>query len=197
MERELLLTGIGGQGIQLAAAVLARAALVEGREVQVFGSYGGMMRGGATEATRRGRRRPDRGAAHGRDDLVGAASCTTSTPSRCSPRLRVDGAWSSSTPAWWRPGPSVRAAARWSRCRPPIWPWRSGNVMAASMVMLGAYAAATGLVALDAPGRGRASASAAAPTGAQHAAAATTGPLPGRRSTSVARDGAAWPDRRR
>ena len=51
MERELLLTGIGGQGIQLAAQVLARAALAEGREVQMFGSYGGMMRGGNTDAT--------------------------------------------------------------------------------------------------------------------------------------------------
>jgi Pyruvate/2-oxoacid:ferredoxin oxidoreductase gamma subunit len=51
LERELLLTGIGGQGIQLAAQVMARAALAEGRAVQLFGSYGGMMRGGNTEAT--------------------------------------------------------------------------------------------------------------------------------------------------
>jgi hypothetical protein len=46
MEREILFTGIGGQGIQLAAQVLARAALAEGREVMLFGSYGGTMRGG-------------------------------------------------------------------------------------------------------------------------------------------------------
>jgi len=32
MERELLITGIGGQGVQLAAQVLARAATLEGRE---------------------------------------------------------------------------------------------------------------------------------------------------------------------
>src|SRR5436189_846861 len=51
MERELVMTGIGGQGIQLAAQVLAKAAIIEGREVQLFGSYGGMMRGGNTEAT--------------------------------------------------------------------------------------------------------------------------------------------------
>ena len=51
MERELVMTGIGGQGIQLAAQVLATAALREDREVQLFGSYGGMMRGGNTEAT--------------------------------------------------------------------------------------------------------------------------------------------------
>ena len=51
MERDLLMTGIGGQGVQLAAQLLARAAIAEGREAQLFGSYGGMMRGGNTEAT--------------------------------------------------------------------------------------------------------------------------------------------------
>ena len=35
MERELLITGIGGQGVQLAAQVLARAATLEGRERHV------------------------------------------------------------------------------------------------------------------------------------------------------------------
>jgi Pyruvate/2-oxoacid:ferredoxin oxidoreductase gamma subunit len=44
------MSGIGGQGVQLASSVLAAAAFAEGREVQLFGSYGGMMRGGATEA---------------------------------------------------------------------------------------------------------------------------------------------------
>ncbi|MFA5882444.1 MAG: 2-oxoacid:acceptor oxidoreductase family protein [Acidimicrobiia bacterium] len=51
MERELLLTGIGGQGVQLAAQIVARAAVLDGREVMLFGSYGGMMRGGNTDAT--------------------------------------------------------------------------------------------------------------------------------------------------
>ena len=51
MEREVMATGIGGQGIQLAADVLARAATAEGREVLMFGSYGGMMRGGNTDAS--------------------------------------------------------------------------------------------------------------------------------------------------
>jgi Pyruvate/2-oxoacid:ferredoxin oxidoreductase gamma subunit len=49
MERELLVSGIGGQGVQLATTVVARAAIAEGRQVQLFGSYGGMMRGGNTE----------------------------------------------------------------------------------------------------------------------------------------------------
>src|SRR6478672_9389662 len=51
MERELLITGIGGQGVQLAAQVLARAATLEGKEVMYLGLYGGMMRGGNTDST--------------------------------------------------------------------------------------------------------------------------------------------------
>jgi Pyruvate/2-oxoacid:ferredoxin oxidoreductase gamma subunit len=51
MEREILTTGIGGQGVQLAAQVLARAATIEGREVTYLGIYGGMMRGGNTDST--------------------------------------------------------------------------------------------------------------------------------------------------
>src|SRR5262245_49232650 len=51
MERELMITGIGGQGVQLAAQVLARAAMLDGREVMYLGVYGGMMRGGNTDST--------------------------------------------------------------------------------------------------------------------------------------------------
>jgi Pyruvate/2-oxoacid:ferredoxin oxidoreductase gamma subunit len=50
-ERAVLLTGIGGQGVQLAAHVLGRAAIAAGLDVQLFGSYEGMMRGGSTQAT--------------------------------------------------------------------------------------------------------------------------------------------------
>jgi Pyruvate/2-oxoacid:ferredoxin oxidoreductase gamma subunit len=51
MERAVLLTGIGGQGVQLAARTLAVAAVGRDLEVMVFGSYGGLMRGGNTDAT--------------------------------------------------------------------------------------------------------------------------------------------------
>ncbi len=51
VEREVILTGVGGQGVQLAGQVLARAALLEDRHVMLLGVYGGSMRGGNTEAT--------------------------------------------------------------------------------------------------------------------------------------------------
>jgi Pyruvate/2-oxoacid:ferredoxin oxidoreductase gamma subunit len=51
IEREIMLTGIGGQGVQLAARILALAATLEGREVMSLGTYGGTMRGGNTDAT--------------------------------------------------------------------------------------------------------------------------------------------------
>ena len=50
IEREVLWTGIGGQGVQLAARILALAATAEGREVMWLGTYGGTMRGGNTDA---------------------------------------------------------------------------------------------------------------------------------------------------
>ena len=51
MEREVLVSGVGGQGVQLAAQTVARAAALEGREVTLFGVYGGSMRGGNTDST--------------------------------------------------------------------------------------------------------------------------------------------------
>ena len=50
-EREVLFTGVGGQGIQIASKALALAALAEGRNVLLLPSYGGGMRGGMTNAT--------------------------------------------------------------------------------------------------------------------------------------------------
>src|ERR671931_562769 len=51
VERELLITGMGGQGVQLAAQVIARGATLEGRHVMLFGVYGGGMRGMNTDGT--------------------------------------------------------------------------------------------------------------------------------------------------
>lgn len=51
MERAVVMTGLGGQGIQLAAKLLAEAAMLEGREVMMFGIFMGMIRGGSSEST--------------------------------------------------------------------------------------------------------------------------------------------------
>src|SRR5436309_9270453 len=45
------MTGIGGQGIQLVAKLLAQAAMREGRQVMMFGIFMGMIRGGSSEST--------------------------------------------------------------------------------------------------------------------------------------------------
>ncbi len=46
-----MLTGIGGQSVQLAAQILARACVLDDRQVTYLGTYGGTMRGGNTDAT--------------------------------------------------------------------------------------------------------------------------------------------------
>lgn len=51
MEYEVFVTGIGGQGIQLIAKMLAVAATTESRYVMLNGVYGGEMRGGSSLAT--------------------------------------------------------------------------------------------------------------------------------------------------
>lgn len=51
MEYEVFVSGIGGQGIQLIAKMLAFAATAENRHVMLNGVYGGEMRGGKSLAT--------------------------------------------------------------------------------------------------------------------------------------------------
>jgi 2-oxoacid:acceptor oxidoreductase gamma subunit (pyruvate/2-ketoisovalerate family) len=50
VEREILFTGVGGQGVQIASKALATAAMEEGRHVMLVPRYGGGMRGGMTNA---------------------------------------------------------------------------------------------------------------------------------------------------
>jgi len=147
VEREVLFTGIGGQGIQLAAQVLARAAIAAGREVMLFGSYGGTMRGGPTDAT-----------------LVVADAPVGAPPI-------VSRAWSAIAmhPAYF-PGvagklaPDSVVVANTSLVRDPITGdrWRvygvpatqlateCGSALAGALVLVGAYASLTGLVSFEA-----------------------------------------------
>jgi len=46
-----MMTGVGGQGIQLCAKTLATAAVAEGRQAMLCGHYAGAIRGGQTDAS--------------------------------------------------------------------------------------------------------------------------------------------------
>ena len=145
MERELLITGIGGQGIQLAAQVLARAATVEDREVMYLGLYGGMMRGGNTDST-----------------VVVADGPITAPPV-------VARAWSAIAmhDEFWAPLESklradgvvlvndstfeseIMAPVNVVRLKATELAAEIGNPQAGTMVMVGAYSALTGLISID------------------------------------------------
>jgi 2-oxoglutarate ferredoxin oxidoreductase subunit gamma len=147
VERELLITGMGGQGVQLAAQVIARGATLEGRHVMLFGVYGGAMRGMNTDGT----------------VVVGDA------PLQAPPL--VSHAWSAVAmhDKFWapveckvRPGglmlvndatfetPLDEDRYRVVRFGATDIATELGNELGGSMVMVGAYVGITGLVGLDA-----------------------------------------------
>jgi len=51
MERRIIIAGSGGQGVLFFGKLLAQAAMIEGREVSWFPSYGAEMRGGTANCT--------------------------------------------------------------------------------------------------------------------------------------------------
>ena len=141
MEREVLLTGIGGQGVQLAAQVLARGATLEGRHVMFFGVYGGTMRGMNTDGT-----------------VVVADGPLQSPPlvSRTWSAIAMhDGFWAPVAPKL-RPGGARARERRDVRDRIDSDRYRVvrvpateiaaelGNALGGSMVMVGAYAGSPG-----------------------------------------------------
>ena len=145
MERELLITGIGGQGVQLAAQVLARAATLEGRNVMYFGIYGGMMRGGNTDST------------------VVVADAPIEAPPVVSHAWSAiamhDEFWPPIEPKLRRGGlvlvndatftQEIAADVVVQRVRATETAAELGNPLGGSMVMLGAYASATAIVDID------------------------------------------------
>jgi Pyruvate/2-oxoacid:ferredoxin oxidoreductase gamma subunit len=147
VERQVIMTGIGGQGIQLIAKLLAQAAIREGRQVMTFGIFMGMIRGGSSEST----------VVIADDEIV-------------SPPI-VPKAWAvlAMHPEG-LPGLAKKAASGGVLLynstlvtRPPAWEGvreiavpatetakAMGQVMGASMIALGAFAGATGIVSLAA-----------------------------------------------
>jgi Pyruvate/2-oxoacid:ferredoxin oxidoreductase gamma subunit len=147
MQREVLLSGIGGQGVQLAASVIAHAALAEGRDVQLFGSYGGMMRGGNTEAALvmaddRVEAPPTVG------DAWAAVVLHPDYAESVLTKVRTGGLVLRNSAVF--EGPLERSDVEVVDVAATEIALEAGHVMAASMVMLGALSTLTGLVTLRA-----------------------------------------------
>ncbi len=145
MEREVLLTGIGGQSVQLAAQILGRAAAREDRHVLMLGTYGGTMRGGNTDSTL----------------VIGDAPITTPPiVSRAWSILAMHDQFFAPLASKLVPNAVVVAnaslfQAELDRERVRLFEIPAverateiGSPLAASLVLLGAYAAITGIVAL-------------------------------------------------
>ena len=146
MEREIILTGIGGQSVQLAALILGRAAALEDRYVMALGTYGGTMRGGHTDCT-----------------LVVANQPIVSPPivSRYWAALPMHHAFWEPVRPRLRPGAIVvlnasvfegdvdRDAHRVFDVPATEQASELGNALAASLVLAGAFAALTGLVCAE------------------------------------------------
>lgn len=145
MEREIIFTGIGGQGIQLMAKVLAQAAATEGKHALLFGVYGGAMRGSPSEST----------LVIGDEEIQAppiVSHCWSvvamhpQSLATLAPKLRPDGRlFLNETLVAENPRPDVMSiaipATRLAE--------QAGNLMGAAMIMLGAFVASTRLVAID------------------------------------------------
>lgn len=146
MEHEILLTGIGGQGVQLAGSILAHAATREGREVMSLGTYGGTMRGGSTDA-----------------QIVIADEPILSPPivSEAGNALAMHPAFFGPAAARLRPGAVVlcnstvfdstpdRPDLRFADLPATRLATEQGNPMAASLVLLGGFCALREIVSLE------------------------------------------------
>jgi Pyruvate/2-oxoacid:ferredoxin oxidoreductase gamma subunit len=147
VERELLVSGIGGQGVQLATQVLARALTLEGRYVMSLGTYGGTMRGGNTDASLVFADRPISAppiVASAWSGLIMHHRFWEGTHARLRPRavLVVN------APIF---DPQIDLSRFQAHAIPAVEiATANGSPLAAAMVMIGAYAGLTGAVGLDA-----------------------------------------------
>jgi Pyruvate/2-oxoacid:ferredoxin oxidoreductase gamma subunit len=143
------MTGIGGQGVQLAAQLIAKTATRHGRYAQLFGSYGGMMRGGNTDATLIISLEPVQA-----PPMVGSAWSALVMHHEFAPptlaRLQPDGVLVLNTSVVTAeaiaglPGGVRLAAIPASELAIEL-----GSPAAATMVALGAYAAVTGILEIE------------------------------------------------
>jgi 2-oxoglutarate ferredoxin oxidoreductase subunit gamma len=146
MERAIVMTGLGGQGVQLIAKLLAEAGIREGRQVMMFGIFMGMIRGGSSEST----------VVLADDEIVsppivpefwGVLAMHPDGLAKLGPKVRADGVLV-------RNATMVTRAPAWDGVRDVAVPATElakamGQPLGASMIALGTLAAATGVVAVS------------------------------------------------
>lgn len=142
----MIITGIGGQGIQLVAKLLAQAGMREGRQVMTFGIFMGTIRGGSSESTvviadREITTPPIVPEAWGILAMHGEGLPKLAAKARPGGVLLVNSDLVGRPPAWEGVRQITIPATELAK--------EMGNVMGASMVALGALAGATGIVAVE------------------------------------------------
>jgi 2-oxoglutarate ferredoxin oxidoreductase subunit gamma len=147
MEWDLYISGTGGQGIQLAAKILGLAAMADGCEVMLTSEYGGEMRGGPSRASIS----IARGAMHALPVLASAGSAIAMHHlhwARTADRLRKGALILADTAT----AKEIALDASWKLVPVPASDIarEAGNIMAACMAIMSAYAALTHIVDADA-----------------------------------------------
>jgi 2-oxoglutarate ferredoxin oxidoreductase subunit gamma len=145
MHEEVIMAGTGGQGIMIMGQLLAHAAMLEGRHVVWFPSYGPEARGGTADCT----------VIVSTDEIGSPISATPDTLvgmhqflfSRFQPSVKPGGRLIVNSSL-------IDLSTVRDDCQVLIVPANTaaeelGNVRAANMIILGAYASSTGAVALD------------------------------------------------
>ncbi|MBI3744647.1 MAG: 2-oxoacid:acceptor oxidoreductase family protein [Chloroflexi bacterium] len=147
MEREIIMGGIGGQGVQLATKILAHALNSENRQVMHFAAFGGTMRGGNVECT----------VVTGDRELLAppmiplawlTIAMHESPEEIVKPKTRKGGIYVVNSSLM--PKATAPAGATLFKVPASALAEKLNNVQGASMVMLGAVCRATGLVSLAA-----------------------------------------------
>ena len=140
------MTGIGGQGVQLIAKLLAEAGIREGRQVMMFGIFMGMIRGGSSESTVV--------LADGEivlppivPELWGVLAMHAEGLAKLAPKLRPDGVVVRNATLVTRP--PARDGVRDVPVPATELAKMMGQPLGASMIALGALAAATGVVGVS------------------------------------------------
>lgn len=144
LELELFLAGIGGQGIQLVGKVLAMAATAERRHALLYGEYGGEMRGGNSVMN----------VVVGASRLRALPVVTSASHAivmhmkfwdEVAPRLRADAVIATDSSL----ADKIPGGRRVIAVPANELAVQAGNPMSAGLALLGAFNAATGLVATD------------------------------------------------